>query len=177
MPKTQDQETHPSGDPRFDVLDRTMKRLGYESDALLEVLNVAQEVFGYLSEDLLVYVSTRLHVPLSVVYGVATFYHLFTFTPRGKHNCVICTGTACHVKGSALIAETLSETFDVPVGGTTEDGLLSITTARCLGSCGLAPVTVLDGHVHGKATVESVTERIMELLRQEPEYSPVMEGR
>jgi bidirectional [NiFe] hydrogenase diaphorase subunit len=176
MPKTPSQQAHPSGDPRFEALERTMKRLGYESDALLEVLNVAQEVFGYLSEDLLVYVSNRLHVPLSVVYGVATFYHLFTFTPRGKHNCIICTGTACHVKGSAAITETLSETFDMPIGGTTEDGLLSITTARCLGSCGLAPVTVLDGQVHGKATAESITQRIMELLQKEPEYSPATEG-
>ena len=91
---------HPSGDERFKAIDLTMKRFKYEKDALLEVLNTAQENFGYLSEDLIIYISTQLGVPMSQIYGVATFYHLFTFEPLGEHNCIVCTGTACHVKGS-----------------------------------------------------------------------------
>jgi bidirectional [NiFe] hydrogenase diaphorase subunit len=90
-------EVHPSGDERYLSIDRTMKQYKYEKDSLLEVLNAAQEVFGYLSRDLLIYISNQLKVPMSQVYGVATFYHLFTFEPQGEHNCIICKGTACHV--------------------------------------------------------------------------------
>ena len=104
---------HPSGDDRYKAIDLAMKRFKFEKDALLEVLNTAQETFGYLSEDLLIYVSTKLGVPLSQVYGVATFYHLFTFSPLGDHNCIVCTGTACHVKGSADMVEALSAEYNI----------------------------------------------------------------
>ncbi len=159
--------SHPSGDERYITIDRTMKRFKHEKDALLEVLHAAQETFGYLSEDLLFYISSHLNVPMSQVYGVATFYHLFTFEPLGKHNCIICRGTACHVKGSDEIADALSERFGVTEGKTTDDGLFSLTIARCLGSCGLAPVTVIDGKVHGKETSESMILRVEETLQAE----------
>jgi bidirectional [NiFe] hydrogenase diaphorase subunit len=123
-----DSELHPSGDERYLALDRTMKQFNYEKDALLEVLNTAQEAFGFLSEDLLIYVSSQLSVPLSRVYGVATFYHMFTFSPLGEHNCIICTGTACHVKGSNRIVQALSDAFNIGAGDTTPDGLFSLTT-------------------------------------------------
>jgi len=157
-------EQHPSGDERYLALDRTMKLFKHEKDALLEVLNTAQETFGYLSEELLIYVSRHLNVPLSRVYGVATFYHMFTFSPLGEHNCIICTGTACHVKGSDRIVQALADAFSINSGETTPDGLFSLTTARCLGSCGLAPVVVLDGEVRGKETPESVTRRVKETV-------------
>lgn len=155
---------HPSGDDRFIAIDDTMKRFEYESDALLEVLNAAQESFGFLSRDLLIYISNQLNVPMSQVFGVATFYHLFTFVPLGDHNCNVCTGTACHVKGADRIVHALGEAFSIQVGETTPDGLFSLTTARCLGSCGLAPVVVIDGEVSGKGTPEGVTNQVQELL-------------
>jgi bidirectional [NiFe] hydrogenase diaphorase subunit len=155
---------HPSGDDRYLAVDRTMKLFDFEQSALLEVLNSAQETFGYLSEDLLVYISRGLGVPLSRVYGVATFYHMFTFSPLGEHNCIVCTGTACHVKGADRIVQALTETFNIAAGETTADGLLSVTTARCLGSCGLAPVIVLDGQVRAKETPEAVTNRLKEIV-------------
>ena len=155
---------HLSGDERYAAIDRTMMIFKYEKDALLEVLNTAQEAFGYLSEDLLIYISRQLKVPLSRVYGVSTFYHMFTFTPLGEHNCIICTGTACHVKGSDRIVHALSKAFEIDAGETTPDGLLSVTTARCLGSCGLAPVIVIDGQVSGKETPESVTKWVREIV-------------
>jgi bidirectional [NiFe] hydrogenase diaphorase subunit len=157
---------HPSGDERFKAIDLSMKRFRYEKDALLEVLNTAQETFGYISEDLLIYISSNLRVPMSQIYGVATFYHLFTFEPLGEHNCVVCTGTACHVKGSANIVERLADDLKIDPGGTTEDGLMSLTTARCLGSCGLAPVIVLDGQVMGKETPEAAAESVLAILEQ-----------
>jgi bidirectional [NiFe] hydrogenase diaphorase subunit len=165
--KNKKSKSHPSGDDRYLAIDRTMKRFHYEKDALLEVLHAAQETFGYLSEELLIYISSHLHVPLSQVYGVSTFYHLFTFEPQGKHNCIVCTGTACHVKGSAIIVEEMSARFDVDPGKTTEEGLLSLTTARCLGSCGLAPVTVIDGEVQGKATPQMVIQAVEGILADE----------
>jgi bidirectional [NiFe] hydrogenase diaphorase subunit len=158
------EEPHPSGDDRYKLIDRTMKRFAHEPDALLEVLNSAQEAMGYLSEDLLIYISQHLKVPLSQVYGVATFYHMFTFEPLGENNCIICTGTACHVKGSDEIVETLAKAFGISDGGTTVDGLFSLRSARCLGSCGLAPVVVLNGEVSGKETPQSVLRRVKEVV-------------
>jgi bidirectional [NiFe] hydrogenase diaphorase subunit len=169
MPKN---NGHPSGDERFKAIDLTMKRFRYEKDALLEVLNTAQESFGYLSEDLIIYISTHLGVPMSQIYGVATFYHLFTFEPLGEHNCVICTGTACHVKGSDKIVERLAEELQIEPGGTTEDGYMSLTTARCLGSCGLAPVIVLDGQVMGKETPDTAASSVMAILEASGHSEP-----
>ena len=162
-------EGHPSGDDRYLSIDRTMKQFKYEKDSLLEVLNSAQEVFGYLSRDLLIYISTQLKVPMSQVYGVATFYHLFTFEPQGEHNCIICKGTACHVKDADRITETLSEEFGIAAGETTDDGLFSLTIARCLGSCGLAPVVVIDGQVYGKETPEAVKQRVIDIVSRDKE--------
>ena len=158
---------HPSGDPRFNLIDRTLKRFSYQQDALIEVLHTAQETFGFLSDDLLIYVARQLKLPLSWVYGVATFYHFFTLKPQGKHTCIVCMGTACYVKRAAEIVAALQQAFHVEPGGTTADGLLSLSTARCLGSCGLAPVLVLDGEVLGRETPESTLERVRQLLLAE----------
>lgn len=159
-------QPHPSGDARYTTIDRTIKLVDYQKDALLEVLNAAQETFGFLSEDLLIYISRQLDVSLSKVYGVSTFYHMFTFTPLGEHNCIVCTGTACHVKGADRIVQAVADEFQVVAGETTADGLLSLNTARCLGSCGLAPVTVLDGQVRAKETPEAVIQHVKETLAQ-----------
>jgi bidirectional [NiFe] hydrogenase diaphorase subunit len=112
----------------------------------------------------LIYISNQLNVPMSQVYGVATFYHSFTFEPQGEHNCIICKGTACHVKGADRIIQVLSEEFNIAAGETTPDGLFSLTIARCLGSCGLAPVVVLDGQVYGKQIPEAVNRRVLEAV-------------
>lgn len=151
---------HPSGDPRFSLIDRTLKRFSFQQDALIEVLHTAQEAFGFLSDDLLIYVAHQLKLPLSWVYGVATFYHFFTLTPQGKHNCIVCMGTACYVKRAAEIVAALQQEFQVAAGETTRDGSLSLSTARCLGSCGLAPVLVFDGEVLPRETPESTLTRV-----------------
>lgn len=140
---------HPSGDQRFKLLESTMKRHQYQSQALLEVLHTAQELFGSLSPDLLWFVSQKLDVPPSRVYGVATFYHFFTLEPKGRHTCVICLGTACYVKGAGLILSAVEEAFGVKAGSTAADHSLSVDIARCLGACGTAPAGVVDGQVRG----------------------------
>jgi bidirectional [NiFe] hydrogenase diaphorase subunit len=159
--------SHPSGDERFAMLDKALKRARFEQDQLIEVLHVAQEVFGYLSPDLLRYVATALRLPPSRVQGVATFYHLFTFDEPGDHSCTVCTGTACFVKGADAIVAALSREHGVSAGGTTEDGRFTLRTARCLGSCGLAPVVVIDGDVRGYLDAPAVVGEVAERLDEE----------
>jgi bidirectional [NiFe] hydrogenase diaphorase subunit len=155
---------HPSGDARFKLVDRTLKRFQYQQDALIEVLHTAQEAFGFLENDLLIYVAYHLKLPLSWVYGVATFYHFFSLKPQGEHACIVCMGTACYVKRAAEIMAELRAAFGLEPGQTTPDGKLSLATARCLGSCGLAPVLVIDGEVVGRETPESTLKRLQSLL-------------
>ena len=155
---------HPSGDVRFKMVDRTLKQFHYQQDALIEVLHTAQEVFGFLEDDLLIYVARQLKLPFSWVYGVATFYHFFSLKPQGEHTCTICMGTACYVKRAAEIVGLLQAEYGIEPGQTTEDGKLSIATARCLGSCGLAPVLVVDQEVLGRETPESTVDYVKALV-------------
>ncbi len=148
------------GDPRLKQVDRTLKRFQYQQDALIEVLHTAQETLGYLDEDVLTYVAYQLKLPLSWVYGVATFYHFFSLKPLGEHNCNICMGTACYVKGAADTIATLKTEYGIQPGETTEDGKLSLSAARCVGSCGLAPVVILDDQVLGKVTRDEVLQKV-----------------
>jgi bidirectional [NiFe] hydrogenase diaphorase subunit len=157
---------HPSGDSRFKLLEATMKRMQYQPDALIEVLHKAQELFGFLSADLLLYIAHRLKLPPSRVYGVATFYHFFSLAPQGEHTCVVCLGTACYVKGSAALLAAAEQLAGVKAGATTPDRRLSLQTARCLGACGIAPATVLDGVVAGRQTAEELTERLRQILER-----------
>lgn len=140
---------HPSGDERFAIIDKALTRARYAQDHLIEVLHVAQDVFGHLSEDVLRYLARELRLPPSTVFGVATFYHLFTFDPPGDHACTVCTGTACFVRGADAILQELEEAFGVATGTTAADHSFTLGTARCLGSCGMAPVIVVDGEVRG----------------------------
>ena len=168
MPITKENsQLHPSGDKRFRMLTATMKRHQYAPDALIEVLHQAQELFGYLEEDLLLYIAHSLKLPPSRVYGVATFYHFFSLQKKGAHTCVVCMGTACYVKGAANLLATLEQQHRVKAGETTSDGKLSLVTARCLGACGIAPAVVVDGNVEGHQTPESVTRRVEECLHHE----------
>jgi bidirectional [NiFe] hydrogenase diaphorase subunit len=137
-----------------------MRRLGQRPDALIEVLHAAQEAFGYLDTQTMEFVATSLGVPLSKVYGVATFYSFFTLKPQGEHACVVCTGTACYINGAAGIVSAIRRGLDVRPGETTADGKLSLLTARCLGSCSLAPAMILDGEVQGKLTAEAVVAEL-----------------
>ena len=168
---------HPSGDPRFKLVDRTLQRFQYQQDALIEVLHTAQEAFGFLEDDLLLYVARQLRLPPSWVYGVATFYHFFSLKPQGEHSCVVCLGTACYVRRAAEIVAALHAEFGIQPGQTTSDNKLSIAAARCLGSCGLAPVLVLDGEVLGREEPESVVEKVRASLQsaRKPEKESVHE--
>jgi bidirectional [NiFe] hydrogenase diaphorase subunit len=141
-----------------------MKKLGYERDALIETLHSAQESFGYLENETLKFIARKLKLPFSKVYGVATFYHFFRLKPQGEHTAVICAGTACYIKGADKILEAIGKKFGVEVNKTTADNRLSMITARCVGSCSLAPVVVYDAKVLGHLDEESSilqTERML----------------
>ncbi|WP_373506567.1 bidirectional hydrogenase complex protein HoxE [Thiocapsa sp.] len=153
----------PGDDKRWKLVNATMRRNGYAGHALIETLHSVQDAFGFLDEGSLRFVAGSLDLPLSKVYGVATFYHLFTLKPKGRHACVVCTGTACYIKGAGALVERLQEHYDINPGETTEDDRLSLLTARCVGACGLAPAIVIDGDVLGKLDSESLISKLEEL--------------
>ena len=150
----------PSSDKRWKLVDATMRRVGLQPRGLIETLHTVQEAFGYLDELALRYVALSLRVPLSRAYGVATFYHFFTLKPAGEHTCVICMGTACYIKGAQQLLDAVQHDLSVAPGETSADGQVSLLTARCLGSCGLAPAVVYDQEVAGKVSVASIRQRL-----------------
>jgi bidirectional [NiFe] hydrogenase diaphorase subunit len=133
-------------DNREKLLERAMSRHNYSGDALIEVLHTAQELYGFLTPALLKHVAHKLKLPPSRVWGVTTFYHFFSLAPKGEHSFVVCLGTACYVAGSLGLVETL-ERRCARVGTTSPDGKVSVNTARCIGSCGLAPAVIYDGKI------------------------------
>ncbi|HLF41470.1 MAG TPA: NAD(P)H-dependent oxidoreductase subunit E [Acidimicrobiia bacterium] len=166
----------PSDDRRWRAVDSRMRRLGGGPDALIEALHALQEAFGYLDLEGLAYIGGSLGVPLSRVYGVATFYSYFTLKPAGEHTCVVCTGTACYIDGSTAILSAIAREFGVTPGGTTEDGRLSVLTARCVGSCSVAPVIVVDGETVGRLSPSDVIAHLAALPPAETAGAPDADG-
>lgn len=167
------QTTTTKTDKRIKLLDITMKRNHYRQDALIEILHKAQEAFGYLEPDILEYIARGLKLPLSRVYGVATFYHLFSLKPSGVHSCVVCMGTACYVKGSDRILTALEKELGIHVGETTSDNQISLMSARCLGACGIAPAIVFDGTVVGKQESDMAIEKVKGWQVETNSHSPL----
>lgn len=150
----------PTDDKRWKLVQATMRRHGHAPNSLIETLHTVQETFGFLEKPSLEYVSLALRVPLSRVYGVATFYHFFTLKPPGEHVCVVCMGTACYIRGAQKVLQDIEQTAGAKAGGTSPNGRVSLLTARCLGSCGLAPNAVFDGEVVGKLTPAEAHKRV-----------------
>jgi bidirectional [NiFe] hydrogenase diaphorase subunit len=146
------------------MLEKVLKEHNYQESALLEILNQAQEIYGYLDKDLLMDISGSLNLPPSHIYGVVTFYSLFKLKKSGEHVVTGCLGTACYVRGVEQIIEAIEEEFDLKRGGSTADGKLSLLLTRCIGACAMAPNIVVDDEVIGKATKENVIEKIKEVL-------------
>ena len=156
--------SHPTDDKRWRAVDVAMNRHGYQPKALIETLHAVQNTFGYIDDVSLQYVAESLGLPPSKVYGVSTFYNLFQMKPQGEHTLVLCTGTACYVKGNDKMIDFLKEEYNLSPGETTADNKLSFMAARCVGACGLAPVMQLDGKVVGKLSVEDMKKTIREWL-------------
>jgi len=127
---------------------------------LMQTLQKAQDIFGYLPLEVQKFISDETNIPLADIYGVVTFYTQFTIEEKGKHTIGVCLGTACYVKGSQEIIDKIADELDVKVGQTTEDKLFTLEATRCLGCCGLAPVMVVDEDVYGKVDSKKVPEII-----------------
>jgi NADH-quinone oxidoreductase E subunit len=153
----------------FKELENFIEENGYEGkkDALIQVLHKAQELFGYLPADVLEYISDKLDVPLSKVYGVVTFYNFFSTKPKGKHQIKVCLGTACYVKGADRIFERFLEELKVNPDEPTSDGMFSVHGVRCLGACSMAPVVMVDeDDFYGRVTPDMVPQIISKYKRE-----------
>ena len=139
-------------------------RYDRDTDMLIPMMQDLQAECGYLPAEHLRRLSRRLGVPLTRVYGVATFYSTFHLAPKGQHEVTLCMGTVCHLKGAGEIAEAICEEFQVEAGGTTQDRLFTFQPVNCVGACALAPVMVVDGTYFGGMS----RDKALELLRALP---------
>jgi len=142
--------------------DDLISKLKDKPGSLIPILQAAQEEYGYLSEKVINRISAELKIPVSEVYGVATFYAQFRIKPVGKNIIKVCTGTACHVRGGEKILKELENILQIKAGGTTEDNLFTIEPVACLGACGLAPVIVINNDSYGRLT----TSQLENILRK-----------
>lgn len=134
------------------------KEFNNDKGELINVLHQTQNTFGYLPEDVQEIIAENLHTSLAQVYGVVSFYSFFTMTPKGKHPINICKGTACYVRGAEKIINEFKTLLDINIGETTKDEKFSLSSLRCIGTCGLAPVVLIGDKVYGRVTLDSVKE-------------------
>ena len=127
-----------------------------EPGSLIRILQKVQDIYGYLSEDVQTYIAGRLHIPVSEINGVVTFYSLFSTKPKGKYKISVCMGTACYVKGANKILDRLKEELGADEGETSSDGLFTLLATRCVGACGLAPVITIGDNVHGRLSPDDI---------------------
>ena len=133
--------------------------------ATMPVMQAAQEIYGYLPEEVQIMIAEGLDLPLTEVYGIASFYAQFTMNPKGKINIAVCMGTACYVRGAGDILDDISKQVCCKAGEVTDDGKVSVEATRCIGACGLAPVLTINDHVYGKLNrgdIEPVIEGYLE---------------
>ena len=147
---------------QFAKLDHIIDSHKDKAGGLIPVLEQAQDLLGYLPVPIQKKIAEGMNLPLSRVYGVVTFYSFFTMTPRGKHTCRVCLGTACYVRGGKNIHENMQKALGVKEGETTADRLFTYETVRCLGACGLGPIVVIDEDVHGRVK----PNKVKDLLKQ-----------
>ena len=145
-----------AGAEPFAELDQVIDLYKDKEGNLIQILHIAQELYGYLSLELQQHVATALNKPLSEVSGVVTFYSFFSTKPRGEHTIRVCLGTACYVRGGKKIVEALQKRLGVEIGGTTADGKFTFEVARCIGACGLAPAIMIDNVVYKQVNINEV---------------------
>lgn len=143
---------------QFVELDEILRKYEGIKGALIPVLQETQHAYGYLSRDAIRYISEKMDIPASQIYGVVTFYSQFHLNPRGKNIIRVCQGTACHVRGAKAILTALEDILKVAPGGTTTDLKYTLETVACIGACGLAPVMMINDDTHGRLTPEAVTQ-------------------
>ncbi len=154
-----------------DAIDRIFqKHPDAHRDSLIPILQEAQEINGYLSNEVVVEIGRHLNLPASKIYGVATFYNQFRFSPVGKYHVMVCRGTACHVKGSAAVLSAIEQELKIKAGNTSRDGIFSIEVVACIGACGLAPVISINGEFHANVDSKKINE-ILDIYREDEKAS------
>ena len=136
--------------PNKELIDQILEENQGKPGATMVVLNELQSRIGYISEPMQVYVANRLHVPVSTVHGVVSFYSFFTTQPRGRHTIKFCLGTACYVGGTPQLVDKAKQVLGIDPGQTTKDGAITLEVCRCVGACSQAPVVVVDEEIHGR---------------------------
>jgi NADH-quinone oxidoreductase subunit E len=147
---------------KYQQLEDFINNLPEKKGALIEVLHKAQGIFGYLPQEVQLFVGEKLDIPASKVYGVVTFYSYFTTEPRGEFVINVCMGTACFVRGSGAVLDEFQKKLGIKTGETTSDGKYTIEVLRCVGACGLAPVVTVNDKVYGHVTPADVKKIIAE---------------
>lgn len=153
-------------DPRFGDLDAFILTNGATPGSLISVLHRAQQLFGFLPEEVQDHIARGLRIPTSEVYGVVTFYNYFNTEPVGRFPISVCMGTACYVRGADRVLAELKSELGIEPGGVTLDGLFSLEVCRCLGACSLAPAITVNGEVYGKLNKTEVRKLLAELRQQ-----------
>lgn len=138
-------------------MDEVLSKENPESYSIA-VLHKAQELWGYLDQEVIDKIAHYMNIPTAHLWGVATFYHYFNLSPQGKHKIFVCLGTACYVKGASAVLEAIKKELSIDVGQTSVDNLFSLQAARCLGACGLAPVVMIDDIMYGAMTPKKIVQ-------------------
>lgn len=134
-----------------------------QKGAVIPILQRAQDLYGYLPKEAMIEIAEKSGISISQLYGVATFYSQFNLEPRGRHIISICDGTACHVRGAPKLVTAVEEKLNLVAGGSDPDYQYTLEIVYCLGSCGLAPIALVNGQVYGNTTPDSLVERVVEL--------------
>jgi NADH-quinone oxidoreductase subunit E len=145
------------------LLGDVMKEYKNIKGSLITILQNAQEIYGYLPDEVIKYISSETKIPAARILGVATFYTQFRFQPVGKYLIMLCQGTACHVNGSNKILDAISAELGISDGQTTDDGLFTIKTVACLGCCSLSPVMMINENTYGNLTTDKAVKIIRDL--------------
>ena len=132
------------------IMDRILEENKDKSGAVMVVLNELQSQIGFVSEAMQIYVAQSMHIPVSTIHGVVSFYSFFTTTPRGRHTIKFCMGTACYVGGTPQLIDKARQILGIDPGQTTKDGAITLEICRCVGACSQAPVVVIDEDVAGR---------------------------
>ncbi|MCD8230925.1 MAG: NADH-quinone oxidoreductase subunit NuoE [Clostridiales bacterium] len=155
----------------FSLLAPTLEKYAAVPGSLITILQQAQDIYGYLSQEAIEYISARTGITPARIYGVATFYAQFRLTPIGKYLIMMCKGTACHVNGADRVQEAVSEHLGIQDGETTEDGIFTLNNVACLGCCSLAPVMMVKSangeETYGNLTKDSVVKILDEIRSRE----------
>ncbi len=147
---------------KVDQLVKLCEEFGNQPGELINILHKAQGMIGYLPREVQEVIARQLDIPVSKVYGVVTFYSFFSMTPKGEHPISVCMGTACYVRGAEKVLDEFKRILNINVGETTADGKFSLTSLRCVGACGLAPVVLIGEKVYGRVTPGEVEKILKE---------------